>query len=334
MKILKKVILWLVVVIIALVIIGFLLPKSYKVERSAVIRSGGQTVYDLVCNLNKWDIWAPWTKELDSTVRFELVGNDCEVGTIRKWTGKKMGDGQILLTELIPGQLVAFDLSFMEGKMKSKETFTIEKMGDSCKVTWSDQGDLGYNPFARFMGLRMNKMMGPDFEKGLAKLKAVAEQRAKWPEIEMKSMTEQPALVIRDSAGPATYHQVFMKAFGEIGSFIKSNNLEYKGSPFAIYIKWDSVTMNSVMDIGIPVDRMIDKGKGRVRVEKLPAQTVAIAYYFGPYEKTADTYRILEQYIRESGKEISGGPWEIYVSDPMKEKDPSKLETDILFPVK
>jgi len=85
--------------------------------------------------------------------------------------------------------------------------------------------------------------------------------------------------------------------------------------------------------MGIPVEKA-DRGKGRIRVEKIPEQNVVMAIYFGPYEKTAPVYRALDQYCKESGKTIIGGPWEIYVTDPMTEKDPMKVETDIVFPVK
>jgi effector-binding domain-containing protein len=176
-------------------------------------------------------------------------------------------------------------------------------------------------------------MMGPDFEKGLAKLKKVAEERTGWPKIEEKMMPQQVVLLIRDSAGPATYGQIMGKAFGEVMGFVKSNKLVCTGAPFAIYIKWDSVTMFSVMDLGIAVEKA-DNGKGRIRVEKIPSQQVAIAHYFGAYDKTAPVYHILDQYIKESGKQQAGGPWEIYITDPTTVKDTAQWATDILFPVK
>jgi len=91
--------------------------------------------------------------------------------------------------------------------------------------------------------------------------------------------------------------------------------------------------MFSIMDMGIPVEKA-EKGKGRIRVAKIPPGNAVAAYYFGPYDKIHPVYNALHQYCKESGKVIAGGPWEIYVTDPMTEKDPMKVETDILFPVK
>ena len=68
-------------------------------------------------------------------------------------------------------------------------------------------------------------------------------------------MPGQVVLLIRDSAGPADYSRIMGKAFGEVMGFVKSNKLVCAGAPFAIYIRWDSVTMFSVMDLGIAVEK-------------------------------------------------------------------------------
>jgi effector-binding domain-containing protein len=333
MKTFRKIILWIVIIIVMLIVISFLLPGSYKVERVTHIKSDKSVIFDLTSNFTKWKIWTPWTKAIDSTANFELAGTEGQVGAHWKWTGKVLGNGEMVITEIVPDELIAYDLSFDNGKYQSKGMLIIEAVGDSNKVSWLDEGDLGYNPISRYMGLFMDKMMGPDFEKGLAKLKKVAEERINWPKIEEKMMPEQVVLLIRDSAGPATYGQIMGKAFGEIMGLVKNNNLVCTSAPFAIYLKWDSITMFSVMDLGIAVEKA-EKGKGRVRVDKIPSQQVAIAHYFGAYDKTGPVYYILDQYIKESGKQQAGGPWEIYITDPKTEKDTAKWATDILFPVK
>ena len=333
MKTLKRIFVIILALVILLVIIAFLLPGTYYVVRSTVIGSHQAAIYDLTSHFNKWDVWTPWTKQIDSTAIFELSGPDGQVGTSRKWDGKVLGNGQMTFTELVPGQLVAYDLSFQHGKYNSKGQLSIEPVGDSSKVSWSDAGNLGYNPINRYFGLFMGKMMAPDFDKGLAKLKKVAEERKNWPAITEKVIPEQIVLLIKDSAGPKTYGLVMGKAYGEIMAYIKTNKLNMTGFPFAIYLKWDSVTMFSVMDLGIPVEKA-EKGKGRIRVEKIPALNAVVATYFGPYDKTATAYHALDQYCKEGQLVVTGGPWEIYVTDPMTQKDPMKLQTDILFPVK
>ncbi|MFZ4523291.1 MAG: SRPBCC family protein [Bacteroidales bacterium] len=333
MKTVVKVFYWILGIIAVLLVISFLLPKVYKVERITVIKAKPEVIFGLTSNFKQWHLWVAWTKEVDSTVVFEITGEAGSVGTSWKWNGEILGNGEMILTELIPGQLVAYDLAFDQGKYKSKGKLVIEPAGDSCKVSWLDEGDLGYNPISRYMGLFMGRMMGPDFEKGLAKLKIVAESRNDWPKMEEITMEAQTALTIRDSAGPATYSMVMGRGYGEIFTFIQSNKLKTKGAPFSIAITWDSVTMKSTMDLGMAVESA-EKGKGRIRVQHYPEQKVVQAHYFGSYEKIGHTYHILEQYIRENEKQIAGNPMEIYITDPMSEKDTLKWETLVVFPVK
>ena len=332
MKTFKKILLGIGIVILVLVAVSFFLPKHYHVERSIVMKGNKALIYDLTGSLTKWDVWSPW-KALDKDAVYQLIGPDEQVGTTRKWDGKIIGNGEMTLTQLVPGELVGYDLAFQHGKYKSKGKITIETIGDSSKVSWIDEGDLGYNPLARYMGLFMGKMLIPDFDKGLAKLKIIVEVRNGWPKIEEKPMPERTVLVIKDSAGPKTYEKVFAKGFTEVSQYIKANKLKCVGPPFATYLKYDTSTMFGVMDMGFPVEKA-EKGKGPIRVEKIPAGNAVIAYYFGPYDKTGSVYNALHQYCKEGGKIITGGPSEIYVTDPTTEKDPMKVETDIVFPIK
>lgn len=333
MKTLKKILLGLGILILLLILVAFLLPRKYEVLRSTHIKSNKMVIYNLVAYFNHWDQWAVWTKEMDSTAVFTLAGTDGLVGSSWSWEGKKLGNGSMSATELKPGEFIGYDLQFDHGKFQSKGSIQIEAKGDSCKVTWKDAGDLGFNPISRYFGLMMDKMMGPDFEKGLTNLKTIAEARSDWPEIIEKTMPAITALVIKDSAGPKTFGDVMGKAYMEIMNYANSNKLQITGAPFAEYLKWDSVTYFAVMDLGIPV-ASAKTGKGRIGVEQIPEQKVVMARYFGPYDKTEKVYRILDQYVKENGLTEAGGPWEVYVTDPVQEKDPMKVETDILFPVK
>lgn len=333
MKTLKKILIWLLAIIVVLIVIGFLLPSKYKVERSTTIHARSSVIYDLTSHFEKWDLWTPWTSAIDSTAKFETVGPDATVGTKRSWDGKILKNGEMLITKMVPNELFAYDLSFEHGKYQSKGYVGIVDNKDSCKVSWVDEGDLGSNPFNRYFGLFMGKMMGPDFEKGLAKLRQVAEERNGWPRIEEVKIPAQAVITITDSGGPNDYGKIMGKAYGELYSVLKKNKLTQTGNNFSICLKWDSVTKFSVLKIGIPVDNRIPNS-GRVVFEKIPTMNGVMAYYYGPYEKIESTYTILEKYCKEGKKEMVGGPWEIYINDPMTEKDPMKLETHVVFPVK
>jgi len=332
MKTFKKILWWLLGIVAVLIIGSYLLPGHYKVQRSIYVKAGNEVIYHLTGNFQNWLLWVPWTKQLDSTAVYEIQGKDGEVGTVWKWKGKKLGDGSMTSTAYIPGQIIAYDLAFQEGKYKSKGKIVIEP-GDSCKVIWIDEGDLGLNPIARYMGLFMGKMMAPDFDKGLAKLKKVAEERKGWPKIEETHIAAQQVIYIKDSAGPKDYSRIMGKDYTELYGFLKAGKLVQKGAPFTTYLRWDSVTYFSVMNICIPVEKA-EKGRGRIQVMSVPEQKVVKAIYFGSYSKTAPAYRALAQYMKEAGMTEACGPSEIYITNPMVEKDTAKWETHIVFPIK
>ncbi len=333
MKTIIKIFYWAVGTIVLLLLISLILPKTYKVERVVYIRSNPNVIYALTSNFDLWHTWTAWTKESDSTVSFMVTGEPAKVGTSMKWDGEILGHGEMVLTELIPGQLTGYDLSFDAGKYRSKGKIVIESQGDSSKVSWLDEGDLGYNPINRYMGLFMDRMMGPDFEKGLAKLKTVAELRNDWPRIEEVIIPAQNVVMVLDSAGPKEYGAIMGKAYSELYGFISANKLVQKGAPFATYTRWDPVTLFSVMNICIPVESA-EKGRGRIQIQSVPQHKAVRAIYFGSYSKMEPAYIALATYIKDAGKVETGGPSEIYITSPLLEKDTLKWETHIVFPVK
>lgn len=333
MKIAARVFFWILGLAVLLVLISFLLPATFKVERSATIKSTPAQVYLLTANFELWHLWAPWFSKDDTATKTEISGATASAGASLKWAGESYGDGEIILTDLVPGQTVGYDIAFDEGKHKSKGKFSIASEGDSLRVTWTDEGDLGYNPINRYFGLLMDRFMGPDFEKGLATLKMVAEARASWPVIDETVLPARNVILVIDSAGPSDYERVMGKAYGDLYALVEKEHLTPSGNPFATYLRWDSATMFSVMKICLPVEPKT-AGKGRVIAEQLPEEKVVRACYFGDYSKMEPAYKALASYIRDTRKMQTGGPSEIYITGPMTEKDTAKWETHIVFPVK
>jgi hypothetical protein len=94
------------------------------------------------------------------------------------WEGKKAGQGEMKLTKMTSPEEFSYDLEFDHGRYKSVGTMTFQPSGEGTTVLWTDEGSMGENPFLHWMGLAMDKMIGPDFEKGLQGLKALAEKKS------------------------------------------------------------------------------------------------------------------------------------------------------------
>jgi hypothetical protein len=175
MRIAGRILLGILVVILAAAITAYTLPRHARVMRSAEIAAPPATVYAITSDLRRFNEWSPWL-ELDPDAQFTFTGPVDGVGQTLNWESAKpdMGKGSQTIARLEPDKTVETDLQF--GEMgPAKTTFDIEPTVMGSRVTWGLTTDLGFNPVARFMGLMLDGWVGPDFERGLTKLKAVAE---------------------------------------------------------------------------------------------------------------------------------------------------------------
>jgi hypothetical protein len=177
MKTLKKILLVLGVIVLALVVVSQFLPSTYHVERSVVIAAKPEAIHPWISNLKKWPDWSAWTAAKDPSLVYSYEGAEEGVGAISKWEAKKMGQGQMKILESDPAKGVKFDLSFEHGKYLSTGTFSYAAAEGGTKVIWGMDGTVSRNPMDRFFSLLMDKMIGPDFEEGLGNLKKQAEAK-------------------------------------------------------------------------------------------------------------------------------------------------------------
>ncbi len=175
MKALKKILLAVAVILAVLVLVGLLLPKTYHVERSTTINAPAAQIYPLISAFRRWPEWIAWTTNKYSDMQLKYGDSDTGVGAGYSWTGKSSGSGAIKFTKLEPGKGIAYALDFENGQYLSTGEISIVPEGAGVRVTWTNDGDLGSNPLGRWFGLFMDRMMGPDFAEGLARLKARTE---------------------------------------------------------------------------------------------------------------------------------------------------------------
>jgi hypothetical protein len=175
MRVMKRVAAALVLAFLVLAVVAFLLPRQVHVERSVAISAPRATVFALVNGLRRFNDFSPWAA-LDPKTVYTFSGPEAGVGAKMLWTGdpRKVGSGTQEVIESRPFEAVAMALDFgPEGRATTR--FALRRVGDLTNVTWSFDTDLGLNPVSRYFGLVFDRTIGRDFEKGLAKLKAIAE---------------------------------------------------------------------------------------------------------------------------------------------------------------
>ncbi len=171
-----KVILILFVILNALFFgVGLLLPSSYKVARSVSVKAPAEAIHAYVNAPRKWAEWTAWTVQKDPSLKNTYEGPESGTGARLGWTGEKMGSGRMTLTASDPKKGVAYELAMEQGKYTSHGVIAYEPESDGTRVTWTNEGDLGWSPISRWFGLLMDAFMGPDFEEGLGNLKKKAE---------------------------------------------------------------------------------------------------------------------------------------------------------------
>ncbi|MBL8256546.1 MAG: SRPBCC family protein [Pseudoxanthomonas mexicana] len=176
MKIFRWVLGVIAVIGLALGVGGLLLPSTTHVERSIVIeRSPGQ-VFAALDSFERFNAWSPWA-EYDPQATYTFEGPASGVGARMRWVGNRaVGSGSQEITASEPHRRVAVALNF-DGS-QAQGTYVLAPEGAGTRVTWAFDSDHGMNPFKRWLGLLFDKMIGADYEKGLAKLKALLEQEA------------------------------------------------------------------------------------------------------------------------------------------------------------
>lgn len=151
-------------------------PSDFRVTRSAVITAPAETVFAQVNQLRQWEAWNPWGK-LDPNIRMTYAGPPAGVGASYAWAGNsKVGEGRNTIVESKPGELVRFRLEFFKPmKAVNAAEFTFRTEGAETTVTWTMTGKNNF--VGKLFGLIIgcDKMIGGQFEKGLADMKSVEE---------------------------------------------------------------------------------------------------------------------------------------------------------------
>ena len=174
---LKKIALAVVILVVAILAFAATRPNSFRVQRTTSINAPPEKISALINDFHSWTSWSSYEK-LDPAMKRTYSGAPSGKGAVYEWEGNsKAGKGRIEITESSPPSKVAMKLDFVKPfEAHNIVEFTLEPQGDSTNVTWAMHGP---NPFmAKLMQvfLNMDKLVGSEFETGLANLKGVAEK--------------------------------------------------------------------------------------------------------------------------------------------------------------
>jgi hypothetical protein len=164
-----------VLAIIIILILAAMKPDTFRVARSTSIKAPPDNIVPLISDFQKWGGWSPYEK-MDPAMKRSFSGPASGKGARYAWESKKAGAGSMEITEVKPSQ-VSLKLDFTRPfKANNLVGFTLVPRGDATEITWDMHGPTPFMGKIMHVFINMDRMVGKDFEAGLASLKAIAEK--------------------------------------------------------------------------------------------------------------------------------------------------------------
>ncbi len=170
-----------ILIIVALLVVAVLIyaatkPNTFRLQRSIVINALPEQVFPLINDFHRWSDWSPWEKK-DVTMKKSHRGPVEGKGAVLEWEGNKdVGTGRMEVLESVPSSKILIRLDFLKPfEAHNRAEFALVRGAGTTEVRWAMYGPQPY--MMKVMGVfcSMDKMVGKDFEDGLASLKAIAE---------------------------------------------------------------------------------------------------------------------------------------------------------------
>ena len=337
----RRIMLWVGLLLIVAIVAAYLLPRHVLVERSATIAAPQATLFTVLNSFKHFNTWSPWF-ELDPAAKYTYEGPGAGAGAKVSWVGnpQTLGSGSQVITASEPYTRVAADVDFGQGGSPAKQVYALSADGTGTKVSWSMDVDLGMNPIARYFGLGFDGMIGRDFDKGLILLKTFAEglPKADIAGLEIEAASVEPVTVAYVSTSSAkddaAVAAAIARAYGEVGAFMKAQKLNQTGAP--ITIDTGSSDTGYLFDAAIPIGKppaTLVPQDSRVQLTQTYGGKVLKVALRGPYSQIPGTHDRILAYIAAHGMQTNGSPWDEFANDPTTVKE-SEILTNIYFPIK
>jgi len=184
---LTYVIIGVIAVVVLFLIVVALQPNDFRISRTATMRAPAAAAFAQVNDFHHWERWSPWLK-LDPNAKVTFSGAPAGEGAVYAWDGNKdVGAGSSTIVASRPNELVKIRLDFLRPFAATNTAeFSFKPVGDETAVTWTMFGQKNKFFFKVFhLCLNMDKMVGSQFEKGLADMKKIVEAESGRPVLEV-----------------------------------------------------------------------------------------------------------------------------------------------------
>lgn len=338
MKFLKYILFLLLILIIGLAIYIAVQPSDFEVTRTRTVNAPVAVVYKNVSDFKNWEAWSPWKEKQPESV-ITLGEKTDGIGGTYAWTDKD-GSGSMKTLDADLNKSINQEMQFGDYH-PSKINWSFESTSEGkTNVTWQMLGEKTPFVFKGFAALSggFDKMIGPDFERGLEKLDSIVVKSMEAYETKIDGVTEYGGgffMYKTTSANGANISQLMGKQYGEIMGYMAQNNIVQNGMPFTIYNEMNPDTGNIIMSNAIPILNKVNVTRGsEVLCGYIPKTKALKTTLKGNYNNLPKAWEAAMTHLAENDLTQSNlKPFEIYTNDPGLVPNPADWVTEIYIPI-
>lgn len=319
-----------IIIVVAVLVLGVVEPKDVVVQRSTLIKAPKDMVFNQIVNFKNWVNWNPWY-QMDSSEKITYTGADGQPGSTFHWVGdpKKTGEGQMTDTA-VKGTEMDYSLhtitpfNHVAGGFMSAE----DAGNGMTRVTWSITMHSSFPWNASFAFVKMDKLLGGDFERGLQNMKKYCEAMAANTGVQIQE-TVYPAHIFEGVRKTVAMTDVLKFCADTYSQLDKSAGALVNGPAVGIYYTWDTLHHTTDMVAALPVSDTSKAINGASCIY-IPQSKALMAVHKGPYSTMMMEHGMLMKSVTDK-KLQSTLVLEEYVVGPRQDKDSTKWVTNIYY---
>lgn len=315
------------VVVALFVLVGLLLPSTARVERSVLVQAAPVTVYTVLNGFRQFRRWSPW-QDADPDMIVTFDGPVAGPGARMRWSGNAaVGSGSQEILSATPHERIEVRLAFGDWDGDYRSDYTLAPEAGGTRVTWGFSADYGSSLVGRYFGLLSESMLGPDYEKGLARLKDLVEglPPADFSGIDFVAVEAraEPLVFVsgRTGADRRALGVSLGVAFGKVSGYLTASGVSASGPAVAVFHGQQDGLL--YFDAGLPVASAEVEVAGEIRSGYTPAGPAVRMLWRGAPAELPEAHRKLQAYLAAAGLQASGPSWERYPGGAGAVADPS-----------